>query len=280
MILAVINSKGGVGKSTLAVHAAAWLQRRGYRIAVVDADAQRSTTDWLGQMAPDIRLETHANPDHLIERLPRLAAIHDIVIADGPATLNETTITLAGAADLVLMPIGPSLMDVHASYRTARELYRVRLAVQRDDRPYVVTVMNRVQPRTRLARVALAAVRKYGFPIARSVVQLRQAYAEACGQGTTVWDMGSSARNAARELDHLFSEIFEADDLAAIGFHPRSTQTRETPRTQSRNQHGLITKNAPNAPGQPTRTGTDSIAATAHSPQIKPGTLRKLIDQF
>ncbi|HPM22307.1 MAG TPA: ParA family protein [Phycisphaerae bacterium] len=207
MFVAVANSKGGVGKSTIAVHAAVWLRERGVRLAVVDADAQASTSEWLAQAAPGLRIERCETVAQLNERLPRLSAVYDVVLADGPAALSAETVVLAAAADLVLLPIGPSMMDVRASYRTARMLYNLRLRVHRTERPQVVTILNRVQPRTRLAQIAMEAVGKYGFPLARTCLCLRQAYAEACGKGTVVWKLGDSGRRAAIEIRRLFDDV-------------------------------------------------------------------------
>ena len=209
VLVAVLNSKGGVGKSTIAVHAAIWLKERGLKLAVVDADAQASTSEWLAAAAPDIRIERCDTAPQLTDRLPRFCAVHDVVVADGPAGLSTETVILASAADLVLLPIGPSMMDLRASYRTARLLYHVRLRVHRDGRPQVFVVLNRVQRRTRLAQVALEAAGKYGFPVARVPLNLRQAYAEACGRGTVVWRMGALGHGAALEIGRLFDTVFE-----------------------------------------------------------------------
>lgn len=254
MLVAVVNSKGGVGKSTISVHAAVWLRDRGANIAVVDADAQASTTEWLSEAAPDIRIERCDTLDQLHERIPRLTALHDIVLADGPAGLTAETVTLAGAADLVLMPIGPSMMDVRASYRTARVIYGVRLRGARPGLPRVYTVLNRIQPRTRLAQLAVEAVRKYGFPVACSYLHQRQAYAEACGQATVVSRMGHAAQPAAREMDRLFSEVFDAKPARAV------TSPRTVPLAR------LLSLNAPGGPHLPAAAHDSACAAATDGP--------------
>jgi chromosome partitioning protein len=215
MVIAVVNSKGGVGKSTIAVHAAVWLRDQGFTPAVVDVDAQGSTSDWLARAAPDIRLERCDTTEELAERLPRLTRVFDIVLADGPAALSRETVILAAGADLVLMPICPSMMDIRASYRTARLIYKIRLRDKRGDLPRVFTVLNRVQPRTRLAHIAVEAVRKYGFPVASTPLRLRQAYAIACGLRTVVWRMGAGAQAAAEEMTRLFTQVLDRRTLDA-----------------------------------------------------------------
>lgn len=216
MVIAVVNSKGGVGKSTLAVHLAVWLREQGRHVAVIDADAQGSTAEWLSRAEPEIRLERCASSAEILDRYPRLQALHDAVVIDGPAALSAETVTIIGVADVALVPIGPSMMDISASYRTARLIYKVRFNPKRNGRPDTFIVLNRVQPRTRLARIAAAAILQYGFPVANNALQLRQAYAEACGEGTVVWRMGARGQHATEEIRALFAEVLEKTEAARV----------------------------------------------------------------
>ena len=68
MFLAMVNAKGGVGKSTLAVHLAVWLHERGQRVMLVDCDLQRSSSQWMAEAAPEVRVEVLLSEDELIER--------------------------------------------------------------------------------------------------------------------------------------------------------------------------------------------------------------------
>lgn len=209
MLITIVNSKGGTGKTTLSVHTAAWLQDQGLRVAVIDADEQGSATQWLRQAAPDLPVHPYTTALDILQQGPRLAAEYDAVVADGPAALGTKTAALASIADLAVMPIMPSMLDIWASYRTARLIYRVRFHPKRKGRPKALTVLNRALSRTRLARVALAAIRKYGFPVSPVVLEARTAYAEACEQGTVVWRMGRKACRAAAEMNRLFELMLE-----------------------------------------------------------------------
>ena len=62
-IIALTNSKGGVGKSTVAVHLAAWCAGQGRRTALVDADAQGASSLWLHEAAPDVTVSRLQTPD-------------------------------------------------------------------------------------------------------------------------------------------------------------------------------------------------------------------------
>ena len=85
-----------------------------------------------------------------------------------------------------------AVIDADAQASTARLIYKVRFNPKRNGLPHTFIVLNRVQPRTRLARVAAAAIVRYGFPVANNALLQRQAYAEACGEGTVTWRMGGA----------------------------------------------------------------------------------------
>src|SRR5262245_15747444 len=91
MIIVVANSKGGVGKSTLAVHVAAWLHGQGRNVTLADCDAQHSSSDWLREAVPEINTVVLASPDQILDELPAIAEKADYVVADGPGSNTETS---------------------------------------------------------------------------------------------------------------------------------------------------------------------------------------------
>lgn len=205
MILALANSKGGVGKSTLAVHLAVWLSEQGRRVALVDSDVQGSSSAWLQEAAPTIHAVRLVTPDDVVEQLPRIAAEFDYTVADGPAGLSEVTRAILCLADLALLPCGPSILDV----RAVRDAIGVLRQIQeiRHGRPTEIIVPNKLQPQYRLSKELLETVRKWEMP-AGDGLRLRQAYADAAGQGTVVWRMNTpSARQATAELQFLFQQL-------------------------------------------------------------------------
>src|SRR3984885_1172405 len=86
MIIVVANSKGGVGKSTLAVHLTAWLHEQGHSVTLADCDTQHSSSDWANEAVPTVKSVRLADPNEILDRLPVLGQQTDYVVADGPGS--------------------------------------------------------------------------------------------------------------------------------------------------------------------------------------------------
>src|SRR5215469_3958060 len=199
-IVAVVNSKGGVGKSTIAVHYAVAESEKGRRVALIDSDVQESSTRWLKDLAENVSVFRLPTPDEVMEEAPKLKEEYDLVVADGPAGLSEVTRAILLRADVALLPCGPSTMDL----RPARDSMRVIKQAQsvRNGVPKAFFVPNKLQSGTRLSRELMSTADALGLPVLPGL-HLRQAYADAVGQGTVVWRM-PNARPAADEIYRLF----------------------------------------------------------------------------
>ena len=207
-IVAVVNSKGGVGKSTIAVHYAVAESERGRRVAVIDSDVQESSTRWLKDLAENVSVFRLPTPDEVMEEAPKLKEEYDLVVADGPAGLSEVTRAILLRADVALLPCGPSTMDL----RPARDSMRVIKQVQsvRNGVPRAFFVPNKLQSGTRLSRELMSTADALGLPVLPGL-HLRQAYADAVGQGTVVWRM-PNARAAADEIYQLCKSINQCNE--------------------------------------------------------------------
>ena len=114
MIIVMANSKGGVGKSTLAVHLAVWLHEHGKTVILADCDAQRSSSDWLREAAPEIKSVRLNGSNAILDKLPRLGREADYVIADGPGSDDEKSRSLLLRSDLAIVPCKASMLEVRA----------------------------------------------------------------------------------------------------------------------------------------------------------------------
>ena len=203
-----VNAKGGVGKSTLAVHAAVWHARRGASVVLVDADAQQASSTWLAEVQQQ-GLQVMAAPDaaavqRAVDAARRTA---DVVLVDGPAGLSDVTRQTLVLVDLAVLPVGPSAVDLRAALQAVELVLAARHA-RGSQLPAARLVLNRVQPWTTLGADAADAIRHQQVPGCRAVVRQRTCLADASGQATTVFDLsGPAAAAAADDLHALYLEL-------------------------------------------------------------------------
>ena len=205
MIIALTNSKGGVGKSTLAVHLAVWWQEQGAKVALVDADAQGSSSVWLHETAPDLPVLRLQTADEILEGVPKLQTQFEHLIIDGPAGLSEVTRAILLVADMALLPCGPSALDLRAVNDAIRVVKQAQAI--RHGPPQAMLVPNKLQVQYRLSRELVEMLSTLEIPATKGL-RLRQAYADAAGQGTVVWRLGPSGENAGNEIRELFYGLF------------------------------------------------------------------------
>jgi chromosome partitioning protein len=205
MIIVVANSKGGVGKSTLAVHLAAWLQEQGHTVTLADCDTQHSSSQWAKEAVPEVKTVLLADPDEILDRLPTLGQQSEYVIADGPGSNTETSRALLLRADLAIVPCKASMLEVRALAQATNVLRQAQDI--RGGEPRAVIVLSMVGKTYRLTQDMKHAAAALQLPLAKTAVTLKQIYADAPGQGAVVWQLGARAREAASEIGALFREI-------------------------------------------------------------------------
>ncbi len=114
MIIALVNQKGGVGKSTIAGSLAGWLKSHGHEVIFADCDTQQSSSEWLREALPDLRIVRLQTADEVLDELPELGKEADFVIADGPGSQTETSRALLMWSDLAMIPCKASMFEARA----------------------------------------------------------------------------------------------------------------------------------------------------------------------
>ena len=205
MIIALVNSKGGVGKSTIAGNLVAWLHERGHSAILVDCDSQQSSSEWIGEALPDLPIVRLATADEVLDELPVLRNEADFVICDGPGSQTETSRSLLMWADLAIIPCKASMFEARALDKNTAFVRQAQAI--RQGPPQAIAVLSMIGRDYRLTRDMRRAAETLQLSLVETAVTLRQAYADAPGQATFVWKMGYAARHAAEEIDRLFTEI-------------------------------------------------------------------------
>lgn len=204
--VAIVNQKGGCGKSTTALHYAAWCVRQGLRTTLIDADTQRSSSGWAQDLGCLIESEAIAVADDLLDRLPEFND-RDRVVIDAPAGLAEETRAILLLADIVVIPIQPSGLDLRSSGETFRLIRQAR-RIRGNDIPVAHSFLSRSDGGTRLEKEAIAALRGVAdVPPLASVIHQRTSIADASVQRCTIHDRRPRDDRAIGELEDLCSEI-------------------------------------------------------------------------
>ena len=209
-VVAIVNQKGGTGKTTLATNLASVMAER-YRVLLLDADPQASSQNWAASdwESPDTLSVVSVGRGNFLDQVRSSSRDNDWTIIDGPPGISRTTADAVRAADLVLIPAKPSPLDVWA----ASDIVEAVRARQKSSagHPKAAFVITMAQPRTRLGRQIDAALEELGIPVLRARTTQRVAYPNAINDGNSVvHGNDQTARNEILaikgELEALFHD--------------------------------------------------------------------------
>jgi chromosome partitioning protein len=207
VIVALLNQKGGVGKTTLALHLAGAWARQGRRVLLIDADPQGSSLDWSERRASQgysrligvlgLARET------LDRELPPMARNVDDIVVDGPPRVTGIARSALLAADVVIVPATPSPLDGWASGEVLRLIEEARVF-----HPEIVArfVLNRCPTRTVITRETAALLADHEPPLLVSRIGQRVAFAQAASTGRLACELEPGGA-AAREIAALAAEV-------------------------------------------------------------------------
>lgn len=206
MIVALLNQKGGVGKTTLATHIAGELALRGQNVILLDADPQGSALDWtqrrsqqgLPRLFSAVGLARDA-----AQEAPELARRADHVIIDGPPRIAALARSALLAADRVLIPVQPSPYDLWAS---AEMVNLIREAQVFRPTLRAAFAINRRVSTTVIGREARGALADQPLPALQAEVRQRIVFAESVAAGRLARELAPDSA-AAREVSNLVDEL-------------------------------------------------------------------------
>lgn len=207
MIVALLNQKGGVGKTTLATHIAGELALRGQHVVFLDADPQGSALDWAQRRAqqglPRLFSVVGLARETLHQEAPELARRADHVVIDGPSRIAALARSALLAAGRVIIPVQPSPYDLWASDEMVAlireaQLFRPELAA--------AFVINRRISTTIIGREARQALADQPIPALRAEVRQRIVFADSVASGRLAGETAPDSA-AAREITALVDEL-------------------------------------------------------------------------
>jgi chromosome partitioning protein len=204
-VTAVINQKGGAGKTTLAMNLAAGLARRA-DTEVIDLDPQGSSRQWasLGSAPFPATVKQIAGKWDARTLHQNYRAYRHMVLDCPPSIDSHASLQALRACDVALIPVLPSPVDLWASLRLPQEIEEARKA-NSTLRAYLV--LNQLEPKSALSAAMHEALAEFGVPVLEATVRRRAAYRSAALEGVSVYQMGSRGAQAAAEIEAIINEV-------------------------------------------------------------------------
>ena len=211
-VIAVLNQKGGSGKTTIATHLARGLQLQGHSVLLVDSDQQGSARDW--------RAVNEDNPVPVIgldrptlDKDLKNVSDKEFVVIDGSPQATNLALSAIKAADFVLIPVQPSPYDVWATSDLV-DLVQQRIEMT-DGKLKAAFVVSRAIQNTNIGKEVAAVLQDYNLPVLDARIVQRVSYPNSASVGKTVFETESAKSSAVTEITQLVNEVktfFDEED--------------------------------------------------------------------
>lgn len=203
-VIALVGNKGGAGKTTLCINLASGLAERDSTL-LLDADPQQSSLNWHAIADGNSPFAVHDASQDVASRAAEHADQARFVVIDCPPSVHsQQTSDALAKADLALIPVQPSPLDLWASVQIEAEVNRAR---ESNPDLQALLVINQLEPRTRLSRLMRDALAELSLPAAETAIRRRMVYRNSVIQGRSVLSVGSQGAAAADEIRELIDEM-------------------------------------------------------------------------
>lgn len=211
-IIAVVNQKGGSGKTTVSMQLGGTLGRRGKIVQIVDADEQHSAMEW-ASMAPEhtpfptkvVSLAAAGKKIH--QEIKKFYLENDFIIVDcPPAADSSVTKSALLVADLAIVPFIPDGLNMAAAVKIRDTIEDAKIM---NPNLRSLLVLNRVEPHTKLTNEVIKLLPEFNMFQAKTMIHKRTTYPETFLVGATVHILKSKAKDAIEEIETFADEVIE-----------------------------------------------------------------------
>jgi chromosome partitioning protein len=203
MIISVVNQKGGVGKTTIAINIGIAMARRNFKVGFLDTDPQGTASQWQsieGNVAFEVR--RHPSPVSCADLMEE-DLNHGFLVIDTPPAIGEITLSVLELADLAIVPLAPSVLDIWSSRTT---IGMIEEAKKTNPKLEGRLLVSRKIPRTRLGREGRDAIAALEMEVFQTEISQRIAYVESMIAGVSVFQYAPRSE-ASKEIEDLCEEI-------------------------------------------------------------------------
>lgn len=203
--IAVINQKGGVGKTTISINLAAGFAQR-LPTLLIDLDPQGTASAWASVASRPLPMRVSHMPTGFDANRPVADGDQpEVVIVDCPPTLDsDTVIQVLRSVDQVLIPVLPSPLDLWSSLRLAES---VEEAQRVSGKLQARLLINQLEPRSALSSAMEGALREFSIPSLSTAVRRRAVYRSTAMEGLTVFQVGTNGAPARAEFNAIIDEV-------------------------------------------------------------------------
>ena len=210
MIIAVVNTKGGCGKSTVAINLATALASDGHETLLIDTDEAGTSLEWASRRDEteeplDVVALPHAQA--LKKSIEGLSSKYTHLVIDGAPKLEELMTISVAVAQVVVIPVIPSPNDLWKLAPMVDLIERVRASAEliTGHQIQVRFLLNNYVKRTRMSQEALVALEQFPFGVLDAKLGTRMDYRDSLAQGTA--GVESSNQTARLEVKCLVREV-------------------------------------------------------------------------
>lgn len=209
-VISFVSQKGGSGKTTLSVHTAVAAHERGLKTVVIDTDPQASASVWSKARTKETPAAAACVADHIKRALAAAAREgYDLAVVDAAPHLDPNVAYVAEASDLIMIPVRPTPLDLHAAHRAAN-------VARASGRPFGF-VVNACPARSAELPETISILEGLdGVGVSPVVIGQRTAFARAIGSGQAVTEFEADGK-AADEIRGLWDWIAARVGLPANG---------------------------------------------------------------